>query len=94
MSKAGEGEIAATLGDGGGADNDIMSAIAVDPTELQSVTTAISVLKQHVTQANVKLSDWKKLQGTIIDNNITIIMSSLCWTASVHAFSINFNRFR
>ena len=62
MSKAGEGEIAATLG--GDASNDVMSVVAVDPTELQSVTTAISLLKQHVTQANVKLSDWKKLQGT------------------------------
>ena len=35
----------------------------VEATEIQSVTTAISILRQHVTQPNVKLSDWNRLQG-------------------------------
>ena len=57
--KGEEGEIASNLGA-----SSEYSCMA-DPTELQSVTTAISVLKQHVTQPNVKMSDWKKLQGSL-----------------------------
>ena len=61
---------ASTLGESGASSEE--ESTITDPTELQSVTTAITVLKQHVTQPNVKISDWKKLQGTETPDRILV----------------------
>ena len=39
----------------------------LDSTELQGLTTAVSLLRHHVTQKNVKIGDWKLLQKCLED---------------------------